>query len=150
MKINIFSKKLIKLIAIILTGFYRISNFYSQDVKSRYALVILDNMLSGVPNSMLQQNLVLDQQIAESASSGYSNISRAGANYYALSFSLSDKYQITELDRQISLLIQNLKLGRFDQRLFESAKQNLLAKSIYQKNHLKHLAIILVLPMQLE
>jgi zinc protease len=112
---------------------YRINNFYDQDVKSRYALIILDNMLSGMPNSMLKQNFVLNNKIAESANAGYSNISRAGANYFALSFSLSDKYKITELDKQITLLIQNLKLGRFDQKLFESAKQNLLATSIYQK-----------------
>ena len=112
---------------------YRINNFYDQDVKSRYALIILDNMLSGLPNSMLKQNFVLNNKIAESANAGYSNISRAGANYFALSFSLSDKYKITELDKQITLLIQNLKLGRFDQKLFESAKQNLLATSIYQK-----------------
>ncbi len=118
---------------------YRINNFYNQDDKSRYALVILDNMLSGLPNSMLRQNFVLEKNIAESASSAYSNISRAGANYFALTFSLSDKYKITELDRQISLLIQNLKLGRFDQTLFQSAKQNLLAKSIYQKESFKTL-----------
>ncbi|MDC0857150.1 pitrilysin family protein [Rickettsiales bacterium] len=118
---------------------YRINNFYNQDVKSRYALVILDNMLSGLPNSILKKNFVLDKQIAESASAAYSNISRAGANYFALSFSLSDKYKVTELNKQIALIIQNLKLGRFDQKLFESAKQNLLAKSIYQKESFKTL-----------
>jgi zinc protease len=118
---------------------YRIDNFYDLTDKNRYALVILDHILSGLPNSLMQQNFIIENQIAITASSNYSNLTRVGANYFALSFSLNESSKLPALNNKIKLLLQNLKLGRFDHKLFETAKQNLIAKSIYEKESFKSL-----------
>ena len=39
----------------------------------------------------------------------------------------------------MKLLLQNLKLGRFNNELFETAKQNLISNSIYDKESFKSL-----------
>ncbi|MBT4922610.1 MAG: insulinase family protein [Rickettsiales bacterium] len=118
---------------------YRIDNFYDYQQKDRFALILLDHILSGLPNSLMPQNFIIKDHLAQKASTSYSNLSRAGANHFSLEFSLSDKENFVPLNNKIKLLLQNLKLGRFDHDLFKTAKANLLSRSIYEKESFKSL-----------
>ncbi|MBL6784916.1 MAG: insulinase family protein [Rickettsiales bacterium] len=118
---------------------YRINNFYEQKEKNRYALIVLNKMLSDLPNSLLTQNFVIDNQIAINAATSNASLSRLGGNYFAISFSLKEKEKLPLLYNNMKLLLQNLKLGRFNNELFETAKQNLISNSIYDKESFKSL-----------
>lgn len=115
-----------------LKKYYLAPDLLSKNKKDAYALTLLSYLLGGNSNSILYQELVLNQKIALSVSTGYNYLSR-GQTFFDISAVISDEENLKIVEDSIMKRIENIKLGNLDEEHLNRAKNLFRISSLYER-----------------
>jgi len=120
---------------------YLAPDLLSVEKKHAYALSLISYLLADTKTSVLYKKLVLEEDLAISVSSSYSDMSR-GQAFFEIDVVLKDPKNEEKVFQYINEALEDLRLGRLQKDNLERAKNLFLIETIYSKESYKSLAYI--------
>jgi len=118
---------------------YLAPDLLSRHKEHAHALSLVSYLLAETKNSILYKKLVVEEDLALSVSSSYSDMSR-GQSFFEISVVLKDPKNEEQVLKYIDDALEGLSLGSLQKDSFNRAKNLFLIESVYGKESYKSLA----------